>query len=152
MSRIRSVRWGVPVREDTCPGPSALWGRVASSFPHRFQCFHRVPVCCWVGSEWVINHWLYAGLGLWSSPGWASALTAMLLAHAHRLYILHKFELIKTAMQHDPKTDQNFLCFSIGKQHLSHLQFNYLITTCYRKNYFMWLPRYPPLPLPMQYL
>ena len=24
MSRIRSVRWGVPVREDICPGPSAL--------------------------------------------------------------------------------------------------------------------------------
>ena len=24
MSCIRSVCWGVPVREDTCPGPSAL--------------------------------------------------------------------------------------------------------------------------------
>ena len=35
MSNIRSVRWGVPVREDTCPGPLALWGRVASSFPRR---------------------------------------------------------------------------------------------------------------------
>ena len=23
-SQIRSVSWGVPVREDTCPGPSAL--------------------------------------------------------------------------------------------------------------------------------
>ena len=26
---------GVPVREDTCLGPSVLWGRVASSFPRR---------------------------------------------------------------------------------------------------------------------
>ena len=25
----------VPIREDTCPGPSALWSRVASSFPRR---------------------------------------------------------------------------------------------------------------------
>ena len=32
-SHIRSVRLEVPVREDTCPGPSALCGRVATYFP-----------------------------------------------------------------------------------------------------------------------
>ena len=60
----------VPVREDTCPGPSALWARVASSFPGR----HYLPfvstrspfVAGWTLSErpasslrWVPNH------GLW---------------------------------------------------------------------------------------
>ena len=29
---IRSVCWGVPGIEDTCPGPSSLYGGVASSF------------------------------------------------------------------------------------------------------------------------
>ena len=35
MSHIRSVYWGVPVLEDTCPRLSALWGRVTSSYPRR---------------------------------------------------------------------------------------------------------------------
>ena len=32
---IQSVCWGLPVIEDTCPGPSKLCGRVASFFHHR---------------------------------------------------------------------------------------------------------------------
>ena len=34
-SYIRSVCWGVSVGEDHCPGQSAFWGRVASSFLRR---------------------------------------------------------------------------------------------------------------------
>ena len=36
-SHIRSVRRGVPVREDICHGPSTLCGRVASSIPRRLD-------------------------------------------------------------------------------------------------------------------
>ena len=56
----------VPVREDTCPGPSALRGRVASSFP---CCLHlpsvstgspfsvgwTVSECPAIGSRWILN-------------------------------------------------------------------------------------------------
>ena len=69
MSRIRSVRWGVPVRKDTCPGPSALWGRVARSFPRRLylpSVSTRSPFTAgWtvngyptIGARWVSNRGL----------------------------------------------------------------------------------------------
>ena len=60
----------VPIREDTCPGPSALAGRVGqflSSPPLSPQRFHRVPICCWVDSERASNQWLEVGLEPWSS-------------------------------------------------------------------------------------
>ena len=31
------VHWEVPIREETCPGPSVLWHRVASSFSRRLN-------------------------------------------------------------------------------------------------------------------
>ena len=51
-----------------------------SCFP-RAATVQQVPICCWVDSEWVINHWLYVGLESWSLHQVASALTAKLLAH-----------------------------------------------------------------------
>ena len=36
VSPIYNPYVGECLLEDTCPGPSALWGRVASSFPHYF--------------------------------------------------------------------------------------------------------------------
>ena len=47
----------VPVREDTCPGPSVLWGRVASSYPRLFtsspppSAATRSPFTAW----WKVN-------------------------------------------------------------------------------------------------
>ena len=80
MSLIRSVRWGVPVREIL-----VLSNRLCEvGWPVPFlaalspQCFHQIPICCWVGSEWVIN---YVGLEPWFSHQVTSALTAKLLAH-----------------------------------------------------------------------
>ena len=32
------------------------------------QCFHQVPIYCWVNSEWVSNHRSEVGLKPWSSP------------------------------------------------------------------------------------
>ena len=57
----------VPVRDDTCPGPLALRGSLASSFPRpQFspQCFPQALIRCWVdsdrsptlGSRCVSNH------------------------------------------------------------------------------------------------
>ena len=52
----------VPVREETCPGPSALQGSQAlSSPPLSPQCFHQVPIRCWVGIERASNYWLEVG-------------------------------------------------------------------------------------------
>ena len=94
MSHIQSVRWGVPVRETLVLSHRLCevgWP-VPSSPPLSLQCFHQVPICCWVDSERVFNHWLYLGLEPWSSQEVASALTAMLLAHMKPLllFICHK--------------------------------------------------------------
>ena len=40
----------VPVREDTCPGPSALRGRVASSFPRHLYLLS-IPL----GPQWLLG-------------------------------------------------------------------------------------------------
>ena len=48
----------VPVKEDTCPGPSALLGRVASSFPRRLylpSISNRSP---FANNERASNPWL----------------------------------------------------------------------------------------------
>ena len=84
MSHIRSVRWGVPVRETL-----VLSHRLCEvGWPVPFLAAFISPVFppgthLLLGGqcEWVINNWLYVGLEPWSSHQVASALTAKLLAH-----------------------------------------------------------------------
>ena len=57
----------MPVREDICSGPSALWGKVAISFLRPFyipSVSTSSPTSCWVGSERASNPWLK----LWFEP------------------------------------------------------------------------------------
>ena len=78
-SHIRSVRWEVPVRKDTCPGPSALWRSVANSFPRRlylpsvsagspFAAGWTVRERPTIGSRWVPNRGLrHSRPGNWAT-------------------------------------------------------------------------------------
>ena len=42
-SHIRSVRWGVPVREDTYPEPSVFWGLLVSLLSDFVTLLYRLP-------------------------------------------------------------------------------------------------------------
>ena len=82
MSHIRSVRWGVPVRETL-----VLSHRLCEvGWPVPFLAAFISPVFppgthLLLGGQWVIKQWLYVGLEPWFSHQVASALTAKLLAH-----------------------------------------------------------------------
>ena len=84
MSHIRSVRWGVPVRETLVLGHRLCEVGWPVSFPAAFifPVFPPGTHLLLGGREWLINHCLYVGLEPWSSQQVASALTAMLLAHS----------------------------------------------------------------------
>ena len=97
-SYIRSVCWGVPIRADTCPGPSALWGRVASSFPCRLyllSVFTRSPFAAgWtVSKRPTLSSKCVSNRG--SSVQYASGLSAMLLAHCIHLQEWKLIEICK---------------------------------------------------------
>ena len=81
---IWSACWGVLAREEICPGPLALWGRVASFFPH-YLYLPSVSTRSPFPTRWTMSKNLALSSKWISNCGslaqWASALTAMCLAH-----------------------------------------------------------------------
>ena len=90
----------MPVREDTYPEPSACevgWP-VFSSPPLSPQCYHKVPICCWVNSERELSQGIESDSSRRPSAREACALTTML----PRLMILRD-EFLSQSKQHCTK-------------------------------------------------